>query len=62
MRLLLKLVIGAAALTLYGAAVIGNGSSRPAVGAPPKLSAQPCPTGMKTIRCTALLIVTATLR
>jgi len=62
MRLILKLAIAAAALTLCGAAVSGSGSSGLAPGAPPMLSGQPCPTGMKTMRCTALLIVTATLR
>lgn len=62
MRLWLKLAIAAGALTLCGCAVGGSGSPGPAPGAPPKLSGQPCPAGMKTITCTTLLIVAATLR
>jgi hypothetical protein len=62
MRFLIRLAIAAAALTLCGAALAGSTSPRPAPPAPPKLSAHPCPPGMTTVKCAALLIVTASLR
>ena len=62
MRLVFKLAIAAAALTLCVAAMSGAPPVRSESADHPRLSARPCPPGMKTVKCTALLIVTATLR
>lgn len=62
MRLVFKLAIVVAALTLWAAAMSGAAPVRTESADHPRLSARPCPPGLKTVKCTALLIVTATLR
>ena len=60
--MLIKLAIATVALMLYGTMASGGSAPRAAPTNHPRLSASPCPSGMKTVKCMALLVVEASMR